>query len=96
MLFFLWTAGIPFSVLLLFPLAGFALALVLDLLQYVSSAIAWAAFFRNKDRPGVTRETEIGKAWRYINWPGGLCFFAKIAIVASAYVVLIAYIARQL
>lgn len=89
-------AGIPFDDLLLLPLAGFALALVLDLLQYVVSAMVWAAFFQSKDGSKVTRETEIGKAWRFINWPGGFCFFAKIAIVAAAYVILIIYIAGKL
>ena len=89
-------AGIPFSDLLLTPLAGFALALVLDLLQYVASAIAWSFFFQKRDGSGVTRETEIGKAWRFINWPGGICFFTKIAIVAAAYVILIVFIAQQL
>jgi hypothetical protein len=89
-------AGIPFSDVLLNPLLGFVAALGLDLLQYVLSAIAWWLFFKSKDGSGVTRESEVGKAWSLINLPGTICFFAKIVAVAAAYVILILYIAQRL
>jgi hypothetical protein len=67
------------------------LSLALDLLQYVSSAVAWGVYGRVRELRGTTVEEEF-KAPRWLNWPGILTFYGKILCVALAYYYLLQYL----
>jgi hypothetical protein len=93
------SGGVTFSALLLWPLGGFVIALVLDLLQYIYGSIAWSVFHRYKEkkmmREKVDPESEfLAPPW--INWPSIALFYSKIILTAVVYAFLIQYIAKVL
>lgn len=91
--------GVPFSEMLLLLLGGFALALALDLLQYIYGSIAWASFHRYKElklrREGLPTTTEF-LAPRWINWPSNVFFYSKILLTIVTYCFLLRHIAHAL
>lgn len=77
------------------PLILCVLALLFDLLQYVSSALAWGAYARSQETRGVDEETEFdAPAW--LNWPGNTFYAAKVLTLAAAYALLLRFLAREL
>lgn len=80
---------------LLMPLALLVSTLAFDLLQYVVSAIIWGIFYRyNESKLKNLSEDPMLFASRYLNWPGILFFFLKIATVIIAYGLLIRFFWR--
>lgn len=73
---------------LIFPLGCFVLGLALDLCHYISATIVWGLYHRNKEKCGVSPETEFG-APHIINWPAILFFWAKVISTLIGYVSLV-------
>lgn len=77
---------------LLLPALLLALALAVDLSQYIYAAAAWGWFHRRKELSGAALDEEVGQAPRWINWPTNFLFVAKVILVAVAYGYLIAFL----
>lgn len=70
------------------------LALLLDLLQYVSGTMIWGIYNRMKEKDGTT-ETEEFRAPSKINWLTIFFFWAKTAFMAIAYLQLFKFLAAR-
>ncbi len=79
---------------LVLPAILIAGALTLDLLQYVFGALIWSYYARWLEvRRG--RGIEIPKAAPpWLNWPHLVCFWVKIVLTLSSYVLIVAYLYR--
>jgi hypothetical protein len=78
---------------LLPPLTFFALALAFDLLHYVLSALAFAYLQWREDRRRVaTRDDYEVHVPAVANWPGNLCYAAKLLSVGAGYILLVRYL----
>ena len=67
------------------------LSLALDLLHYVTGALAWGAIGRIKELRGTTEDEDF-LAPRWANWPGNLMFCAKLISVGVAYYFLLLFL----
>jgi hypothetical protein len=91
--------GVGFSPALLWPLAGFTVTLVLDLLQYVLSAIAWWLFYMSTERQirakTLAADAKVDTPWLVL-LPNYICFFGKLVAIAVSYFFLMAHIVDAL
>jgi len=69
-------------------------SLALDLLQYVSGAVAWGVYGRVKELLGTSAEANF-KAPRWLNWPSNTAFFGKLICVAVAYYYLLRHLIER-
>lgn len=69
-------------------------ALALDFLQYVSGALAWGIFHRQKEK-AKTKHDEEFEAPRWINWPAICFFWAKVSAIAIAYALMFRFLALK-
>jgi hypothetical protein len=59
-------------------------ALLIDLVQYLSGATIWFLYFRAKEKKGLTLDAET-KAPEWLNWPAWTFFYLKAAAMLIAY-----------
>lgn len=81
-------ALIPVSILIVAGLAA-------DLLQYVFGSLCWGIFGHIKDTPDCDPEAPL-RAPAWINAPAIICFWIKIILISTAYVLLLRYLWSQL
>ena len=62
-----------------------AVALTLDLLQYLISTPIWFLYFRSKEKHGAKLDTEF-EAPAWFNWPNIFFFCSKSVVLVLAYV----------
>jgi hypothetical protein len=70
------------------------IGLGLDFLQYIAGTLMWAVYRRLKERAGTPATADF-LAPNWINWPALTFFWLKIIFVASAYAVLIKFLADR-
>ena len=83
---------------LVFALLLLAASLLLDLLQYISSAAIWGFYSRRVEKQLSHRyheDPDISPP-AYLNWPGVVCFWAKLVVLVVAYVALIKFLWQYL
>jgi hypothetical protein len=73
------------------PAVLLIIGLGFDLMQYAASALIWGGFARHHERRHPNAKEAKAPAW--LNWPGLVCFWTKIAAVISAYVLLLRFAA---
>ena len=74
------------------------LALILDFAQYVLGTLIWGFFSRRVEvkKPHRVGEDVEFAASPFMNWPGLICFWAKLAVLAFAYFKLGSFILTKL
>ena len=96
----LFKTGLPQSPALpselLAPLVFFGLALGLDLMHYVVSAAIWGTYNRYKEhqRAHISEDASFD-APLWMNWPGLVLYYCKLAAVLVAHCLLVGFIASQ-
>jgi uncharacterized membrane protein len=84
---------IKFSNALVRPLGGFALALGLDLFQYVYYTLLWGVINAVLRRRHKNDEKDV-VIWPLVHWLPAILFYLKIALVVGSYVALLRYMAQ--
>ena len=79
---------------LFFPAFFLVSSLALDLLHYVSGAVAWGSFARYKELKKIKSDSDF-KAPRWLNWPTNTAFALKLLAVGIGYILLLIYIANH-
>ncbi len=87
--------GLPFSEKLFFPLYLFALALVLDFLQYLYKTALWGSLNRKYWKRHQSNEVDVSISG-LVNWPTHGFFWGKIFAVTLGFAELIAFIYSHL
>lgn len=77
------------------PLVLIVIGLALDLLQYAVATAIWGVFQRRKERAGVAEDVEF-KAPGQLNWPAITFFWLKVVSIATAYYLLLQYLAHNI
>jgi hypothetical protein len=73
------------------PVILIVLTLTLDLLQYAIATAIWGIYQRRKEKAGITVGVDFA-APPSINYPTIFLFWAKVASVLSAYIMLLQHI----
>lgn len=91
------TNGMQISICndLVLPSIFLAVALGCDMIHYIYQSFAWAIFYGNKEREGISEDEDID-APRWINIASWLLFCSKILSVIIAYVLIIKYLIQHL
>ena len=79
---------------LVLPTLFLVMSLSLDLLQYVVSAGSWGSYGRILEVKQERGETNPRLAPSWFNWPAMVFFWAKLAALAVAYVLIGVYLSR--
>ena len=87
-------AGVRFEPILLWPLAGFTVALLLDILQYVYSSIAWWIFYLQCESKikakSLAEDALINTPW-WVLIANYVCYFGKLIAIIISYGFLIVH-----
>jgi hypothetical protein len=81
---------------MLLPTVLLVVGLALDLLQYTYSAAAWGVFTRMNEHAleDLTQDPDLD-APRWLNWPTLICFWGKLLLIATAYVLIAVRLGNQ-